>query len=446
MSVKKFGRKRPSIHNSTYEDMRMAFDAIRKKLAAPGRLSSGDPPSSRSQRDSIGGRSHPCDLVLSSDEAEDSEGWSSFISVHGSRGIVDEGPGPEAQKDKATQEVGRGGLRTTTACDETLEVEGFLDPEAKRACKMQNITFRRKKGIDGPPAMEEPTGATEGLCIEEELGSRTLKRISFGEMPKNVRKIGEATFSEVFAQGSLVYKIIPLGDGPDETSLSSFLSESAIFRAIASEKGVCKLQDMFLVFGRYPEEYLKAWDEYGREENERPCKYGDEQEYGVIVMEEGGESLENIRFRDISEVDGFVRETVRVLANLEDKYEFEHRDLHWGNILIKEGRINLIDFSLSRLRNRGTVIYSDLNSKQWLFEGDEAVDIQFKVYRDMRELCSGCWSRFVPGSNVLWVRYLVEKAFSKNRFKGRKALISKYMAAIDNSTSARDIERRLRLE
>ncbi|CAD26233.2 similarity to DNA DAMAGE-RESPONSE PROTEIN [Encephalitozoon cuniculi GB-M1] len=444
--MKKFGRKRSSIHGTICEDARRAFDDIRRKIADSGRLSSSDfsidaSPGNTSQR-----RDHPCDLASSS--SDDSENWSSFTSVHSIE--LRAGHRRESltleNKGEGNSVVNHDILSSSETYDESLGFESFLDSETRRTCRIQNITFRKKKETDG--LVGGQSQGTESLQSSyggmPEVGA--LRKVPFDRMPKNVKKIGEATFSEVFAHGPLVYKIVPLGDTPDETSLSSFLRESIIFRTISGEDGVCGLKDVFLVAGRYPEEYLKAWDDYGEEENERPCKYRDEQEYGVIVMEDGGESLESIKFQKIAEVDAFIRSAVRVLANLEKKYEFEHRDLHWGNILIREGQINLIDFSLSRLRSGGAVIFNDLNSKQWLFEGDEAVDIQFRVYRDMRKLCSGCWSRFVPASNVLWLRYLVEKAFSKNRFRGRKTLISQYISVIDSSTSAADVDRKLEME
>ncbi|AFN82698.1 haspin Ser/Thr kinase [Encephalitozoon romaleae SJ-2008] len=442
--MKRFGRKRESIHNTAYEEVRKAFEDIRRKIADTGRLSSSGLSTSTSPGNASWKKDYSCDLAFSSSGDEEDCGLSSIYNSRFKARSKDEAPGfgDEREDDLV---INHDVLSSSETYDESLGFESFLDEEIKRESKMQNITFRRKKGIDHH--LHGQDQRTEGSVDSDNGGDEmgVLKRIPFDKMPKNIRKIGEATFSEVFAHGTLVYKIIPLGNTSDETSLPSFLKESTIFKAISEEDGVCKLKDVFLVKGRYPREYLKAWDDYGEEENERPSKYEDSQEYGVIVMEDGGESLESIRFQGIEEADRFIRTVIRTLARLEEKYEFEHRDLHWGNILIKQGHINLIDFSLSRLKNGNTVIFNDLNDRQWLFEGDEEVDVQFKVYRDMRELCSGHWERFTPQSNVLWIRYLVEKTFGKNKFKGKKALISQYMSIIDRSTSAKDIDKKLRV-
>ncbi|KAL7346096.1 haspin Ser/Thr kinase [Encephalitozoon intestinalis] len=440
--MKKFGRKRRSICNTTYEDVRKTFDDLKRKIADSGRLSSSGFSPATSPRSVSWRKDYPCDLISSS--GDDLEDWSSFISSHNSElgdrsGPRTPSPGSEAQESIA---VNHGILSSSETYDESLGFSSFLEEESKKASRIQNITFRRKKGENGN--LLELEKCNIDALQEENLEVAALKKISFDRMPKNVRKIGEATFSEVFSDGLKVYKIVPLGDTDDETSLESFLKESAIFKTISSEDGVCRLKDVFLVEGKYPEEYLKAWDDYGEEENERPSKYSDSQKYGVIVMEDGGESLESTKFQGAEEMDRFIRRVIEILANLEEKYEFEHRDLHWGNILIKEDRISLIDFSLSRLKDGDSVIFSNLNDKQWLFEGDEAFDIQFKVYKDMLKLCSGCWSRFTPQSNALWIRYLVEKTFGKGRFKGKKDLVSQYLSIIDSSTSARDIDAKLK--
>lgn len=85
--------------------------------------------------------------------------------------------------------------------------------------------------------------------------------------------------------------------------------------------------------------------------------------------------------------------------------QFEHRDLHWGNILItkveknkkipyilhghkievpSEGvEVTIIDFTLSRITSDGVCIFNDLSQDPEIFTAEG--DYQFEIYRHMKE-------------------------------------------------------------
>ena len=112
---------------------------------------------------------------------------------------------------------------------------------------------------------------------------------------------------------------------------------------------------------------------------------------------------------------------------LEEKYKFEHRDLHWGNVMIKSKDIFVIDFTLSRLEislselglrtknsnDEKVIIYKDLNEESWLFNGDSSFDFQFDVYRQMKRANKGNWKEYNPKSNLKWIKYIVHKLMIK---------------------------------
>ncbi|EQB60564.1 haspin ser thr kinase [Vairimorpha apis BRL 01] len=150
-------------------------------------------------------------------------------------------------------------------------------------------------------------------------------------LPQNVIKVAEASFSEVFKCKSQIYKIIPLNN--EFTQKKDFYKECFIHKILSCEKGICPLINFYIVKGKYTKRYLKAWDNFGFEENERPDKHN---LFGVIVSEDGGICLEKYKFKSVKQILFFVRQIIQILSNLEIKYKFEHRDLHWGNILIKK--------------------------------------------------------------------------------------------------------------
>ena len=91
----------------------------------------------------------------------------------------------------------------------------------------------------------------------------------------------------------------------------------------------------------------------------------------VYEFENGGKDLESFEFNALSEAWSVLHQTALGLAVAENALEFEHRDLHWGNVLIcRTGdefiestllgekkivkshgvRVILIDFNLSRIK------------------------------------------------------------------------------------------------
>lgn len=237
-----------------------------------------------------------------------------------------------------------------------------------------------------------------------------FRTISFSCMPKNPVKIGEASFSEVYLIGGNVYKVIPFNE---HYGMEAFCKEVFVLDALRKEKGMCKMVDKFLVKGKYSKEYIKAWKSYkSPTENIDPSKYKQDQVFGVIVMNNCGEDLERYQFRDCKEIMHFVTQLLSAICILEQNYMFEHRDLHWGNVMVKDSEIFLIDFNFSRLEKK-KIIYTDLNQEQWLFDGDSSIDPQFAVYKRMKASCRNDWLSFNEKSNLLWVIYLLDKLHIK---------------------------------
>ncbi|XP_043660662.1 serine/threonine-protein kinase haspin homolog [Drosophila teissieri] len=120
---------------------------------------------------------------------------------------------------------------------------------------------------------------------------------------------------------------------------------------------------------------------------------------------------------------------ILALAVGEEEYQFEHRDLHLGNILIeytnkkhiiftfkntnltvlsKGVNMTIIDYTLSRITINSCCYFNDLSSDEELFQATG--DYQYDVYRMMRnELKIKIRSREGTGENSLGRRQSREK-------------------------------------
>jgi serine/threonine-protein kinase haspin len=105
------------------------------------------------------------------------------------------------------------------------------------------------------------------------------------------RKIGEASYSEVFGIGNVVLKVIPLRDDtsasaptpiseletPPPSEAKDVLKEMIVTRVMGEVcDGFVKLLRTYIVRGRYPELLLSLWDEYDHKkgsEGIRPGKF-----------------------------------------------------------------------------------------------------------------------------------------------------------------------------
>ncbi|KAJ3368582.1 hypothetical protein GGF31_006264 [Allomyces arbusculus] len=146
--------------------------------------------------------------------------------------------------------------------------------------------------------------------------------------------------------------------------------------------------------------------------------------YCAVHMPHGGTALEDARIRDVWSC---LVQIAKAVGEAERECEFEHRDLHWGNVLVdSEGTCRVIDFTFGRcVVAGGSVQYAPIPDH--VFEGDEDEDEQFAVYRRMREVVERGgkgWNGYYPQTNVLWLQYLARKLVTKTDDKGvQKALM-----------------------
>ncbi|KAF3852099.1 hypothetical protein F7725_005454 [Dissostichus mawsoni] len=256
---------------------------------------------------------------------------------------------------------------------------------------------------------------------------------------KHCVKIGEGTFGEIIpVEGS--EKV----NGEDQKTYGEILHEIIISKDLSSLKdkqqnktqGFIGLNDLHCVQGCYPPDFMNAWDTFDKNkgsENDRPDFFEKDQLFIILEFEFGGTDLENSNgmLSSLCVAKGILHQVTAALAVAEQELHFEHRDLHWGNVLVqttKEKRgsfllngaahsletkgvlVRIIDYSLSRLEIDGLTVSCDISNDEELFMGQG--EYQFEIYRLMRQENGNNWSNYHPHSNVLWLHYLCSKLLS----------------------------------
>ncbi|KAL2511778.1 Protein kinase superfamily protein [Abeliophyllum distichum] len=290
-----------------------------------------------------------------------------------------------------------------------------------------------------------------GQCAPSTLTNMLLSYCD----PESIVKVGEGTYGEAFKVGGNVCKIVPF-DGDirvngevqkkseellEEVILSCTLNrlrgqESDVVNACTS---FIQTIDLRVCQGHYDAALISAWEDWDGEhgsENDHPKEFPENQCYVVFVQEHGGQDLESFVLLNFDEARSLLVQVTIALAVAEAAYEFEHRDLHWGNILLSrkgsntlqftlEGRqinvktfgllISIIDFTLSRINTGEDILFLDLSSDPELFNGPKG-DIQADTYRKMRDVTDECWEGSFPKTNVLWLQYLVDILLRKKSY------------------------------
>lgn len=275
------------------------------------------------------------------------------------------------------------------------------------------------------------------------------------------QKIGEGVFGEVFQTVAnhtpVALKIIAI-EGPDlvngahQKTFEEILPEIIISKELSllsdevcnRTEGFIGLNSVHCVQGSYPPLLLRAWDHYNSTKgsaNDRPDFFEEDQLFIVLEFELGGVDLERMRTKlsSMATAKSILHQITASLAVAEASLHFEHRDLHWGNVLLKKTslkelqytlngktstiptrgiQVNIIDYTLSRLERDGIVVFCDISMDEDLFTGEG--DYQFEIYRLMRKENNNCWGEYHPYNNVLWLHYLTDKILKQMTFKSRR--------------------------
>ncbi|KAL7946283.1 hypothetical protein V8C42DRAFT_344138 [Trichoderma barbatum] len=253
------------------------------------------------------------------------------------------------------------------------------------------------------------------------------------------------------------------GDVNNELQISEWLSDVP---------GFAVYKERYIVQGRTTMELLEAHQtvqkKMKREDPGRaqyypsPSRYLDDTRFLVVELGDAGKSLENWQLDSADQLwDIFLLEAI-ALARAEEVAMFEHRDLHEGNLCVKQARpprqrnpkadgffgysgleITILDYGLSRAEDLtnddSTPIVYDLERDLSLFTS--TYNPQCKVYRQMRSFLLRAdrewlppeahhvpyakgidgplsWDAYAPYTNVLWLAYTYE--YLVDHFEGSK--------------------------
>ncbi|KAJ3228384.1 Serine/threonine-protein kinase haspin [Clydaea vesicula] len=379
----------------------------------------------------------------------------------------------------------------------------LLDENIKN---FKNLTLDSKENVPMAVTQKE-TGTKEtieyahlrnhlnlnNLCTTSTVGN--FSKYFDNSRFSSIVKIGEATSSEVFLvtdkeKKKSVIKILPFDgamevNGYRQPNINEVYQELVITSVTGNHLfkkfgfiNFVKLHKSLIVKGKYPKKLLQEWDKYDvkhTSENDRPDYFKSTQKFILFEMEFGGEDLEEFSFfRGINEFKSFFFQTCFSLSLAEHELKFEHRDLHWGNILIEKTsedyltykipifncnnkskkptfkslklktygiKVRIIDFNLSRLETGSNLYKMDLDDPDLYNQDIESkTDIQFQCYRDQLTLTKGKWGNFFPQTNLIWLNYLLTKCWE---FKFKKNLKKKFALEFNSFHKKFSIEKLL---
>lgn len=210
-------------------------------------------------------------------------------------------------------------------------------------------------------------------------------------------------------------------------------SELKLLQRLSDIPGFTNFRDLRVLQGRPPGPFADAFQAFNKAQKAAkkelsifpdPAKkssYSKNQLWAVIEMQDAGTDLEKLVAQGISSniwvVWDIFWQVVLALAKGEEEAEFEHRDLHLGNICVRtpepvdEASIDiskslgftsfeatLIDYTVSRASmvpaslaaaspattEDDSVAFIDLANDPHLFYGDSAEEYQYDIYRYMR--------------------------------------------------------------
>lgn len=349
-----------------------------------------------------------------------------------------------------------------------------------------------------PEQPAEPEAQTESVIDYSTTTESDLRVLTWDDVcpfGDRIEKIAEASYAEVYrvtnARGTSIIKVIRLASPikpqtkaqqssglVDEESHSEedLAGELKISEWLADIPGFVVYKERYIVQGKAPKALLETHQSFHRKTKRKdpdrlqfypsPSRYLDGTRFLAVELGDAGTALEDFALDDAAQLWDIFFHTAIALARAEDLARFEHRDLHEGNLCIRQigppsitksggGAcrfgysgldITILDYGLSRAEDGGEAVAYDLEKDLGIFTSTHAP--QCKVYRQMRSfLLKGdrvClapkahnrpydagfdaesidWTRYYPYTNVLWLAYIYQ--YMIGSFRGDKKSLTQF--------------------
>ncbi|KAF2454011.1 hypothetical protein BDY21DRAFT_381632 [Lineolata rhizophorae] len=246
---------------------------------------------------------------------------------------------------------------------------------------------------------------------------------------------------------------------------SNVVDEVRLLQRLSSIPGFTNFRDATVVQGRPSGAFCKAWKEWNvaRPINKKSTfpdpswknGYEDDQLWAVVEMQNAGSDLEHVGVQSVWAAWDLFWGVACAVAKAECEAELEHRDLHLGNVCVRNTRdqsddalsdpeireverkrigftgleTTIIDYTLSRARmddGAKGLAFLDMSKDRFFFQGDGSFDYQYNIYRYMHDIhldgralsivedddrwergIRPDWSRYIPLTNVLWLHFVL---------------------------------------
>ena len=158
----------------------------------------------------------------------------------------------------------------------------------------------------------------------------------------------------------------------------------------------------------------------------------------ITKMSYAGKPIWKLRSISPKTAISLARQLIASLAVAESALEFEHRDLHLGNVLVLKTnsksvnfkmngksftvelngfKLNIIDTTFSRITFRNEIHFTRLAKTPTTIAKTESSKLSYNlwIYKKQCQLTDNDWSRFCPKSNIYWTHLQLKHIFKMTK-------------------------------